>query len=37
MFGLGCIGSWAARHGTFPARERLVPKRRGATRERREP
>jgi hypothetical protein len=32
MFGLGVIGCWAARHGQFPPRETLVPKRRRASR-----
>jgi hypothetical protein len=30
MFGIGVIGSWAARHGTFPPRQTLAPKRRRA-------
>jgi hypothetical protein len=33
MFGLGVIGSWAARHGRFPPRQTLVPKRRRASRD----
>jgi hypothetical protein len=32
MFGIGVIGSWAARHGSFPPRQTLVPKRRRAAR-----
>ena len=31
MFGLGVVGSWAARYGRFPPRETLAPKRRRAS------
>jgi len=37
MFGLGVIGSWAARHGWFPPRQTLIPKRRRAIRDGRAP
>jgi hypothetical protein len=33
MFGIGVIGTWAARHGTFPPRQTLAPKRRRAARD----